>query len=123
MLGKDRLVRIAQHVLGLSSADQTEVLIEGSDEQLTRFAANAIHQNVSETDVAVRVRAVFGKKVGVASSNDLGDEALRRLVDAAETVARLQQGPARAGGPHRARRSAGTLSELTGRATELSQKG
>jgi PmbA protein len=91
VLGKNKLVQIAQQVLGLSSADQTEVLIEGSDEQLTRFAANAIHQNVSETDVAVRVRAVFGKKVGVASGNDLGDQALGRLVDSAETVARLQQ--------------------------------
>jgi PmbA protein len=90
LLGKERLVQIAQQVLGLSSADQTEVLIEGSDEQLTRFAANSIHQNVSETDVALRVRAVFGKKVGVASGNDLGDGALRRLVESAETVARLQ---------------------------------
>jgi len=91
VLGKDKLVQIAQQVLELSSADQTEVLIEGTDEQLTRFAANAIHQNVSETDVAVRIRAVFGKKVGVASSNDLSDKALQRLVESAETVARLQQ--------------------------------
>ncbi|HUT19185.1 MAG TPA: TldD/PmbA family protein [Anaerolineae bacterium] len=91
MLGKERLVQIAQQVLGLSSADQTEVLIEGSDEQLTRFAANSIHQNVSETDVAVRVRAVFGKKVGVASGNDLSNGALQQLVASAETIARLQQ--------------------------------
>jgi PmbA protein len=91
VLGKGRLVQIAQQVLGLSSADQTEVLIGGNDEQLTRFAANAIHQNVSETDVAVRVRAVLSKKVGVASGNDLSDGALQRLVESAETVARLQQ--------------------------------
>lgn len=91
MLGKERLVQIAQQVLGSSSADQTEVLIRGSDEQLTRFAANSIHQNVSETDVAVRVRAVFGKKVGVASGNDLSEGALQSLVESAETTARLQQ--------------------------------
>jgi len=91
LLGKERLVQIAQHVLGLSSADQTEVLIESSDEQLTRFAANSIHQNVSETDVTLRVRAVFGRKVGVASGNDLSDGALQQLVESAETVARLQQ--------------------------------
>ncbi len=91
MQGKERLTQIAQQVLGLSSADQTEVLILGSDEQLTRFAANSIHQNVSETDVAVRVRAVYGQKVGVASGNDLGDSALQQLVESAETVARLQQ--------------------------------
>ena len=91
MLGKQKLGEIANRVLGLSSADQTEVLILSSDDHLTRFAGSAIHQNVSETDVTVRVRAVLGRKVGVASGNDLSDAALRKLVESAETVARLQQ--------------------------------
>jgi PmbA protein len=89
--GKDKLQEIAARVLAFSSADQTEVLVNSNDEHLTRFAVNAIHQNVSETDVSVRVRAVFGKKVGVASGNDLSDGALRKVVEAAETVARFQQ--------------------------------
>jgi predicted Zn-dependent protease len=91
LLEKDKLSRIAQQVLGLSHADQMEVLIASSDEHLTRFAANTIHQNVSERDVTVRVRAVFGKKMGVASSNDLSDVALRKLVETAEMVARFQK--------------------------------
>ena len=91
MQGKDRLTQIAQRVLALSSADQTEVLIFSNESQLTRFAVNSIHQNVSETDVTVRVRAVFGKKMGVASGDDLSDEALRKVVESAETVARFQQ--------------------------------
>jgi len=90
-LGKDKLRKIADRVLALSSGDQTEVLIFGQDEHLTRFAVNTIHQNVSETDVTVRVRVVFGQKVGVASGNDLGDEALQKVVESAETVARFQQ--------------------------------
>jgi PmbA protein len=91
VLGKEKLKAIADRVLGFSGADQTEVVIAGTDEHLTRFAANRIHQNVSETDVSVRVRAVFGKKVGVASGNDMSDGALRQVVEAAETVARFQQ--------------------------------
>jgi len=91
LLEKERLSRIARQVLGLSHADQTEVLIASGDEHLTRFAANAIHQNVSETNVMVRVRAVFGKKMGVATGNDLSDAALRKLVETAETVARFQK--------------------------------
>ena len=91
MLGKEKLKAIADRVLSFSGADQTEVMIVGGDEHLTRFAANRIHQNVSETDVTVRVRAVFGHKMGVASGNDLSDEALRQVVEAAETVARFQQ--------------------------------
>jgi predicted Zn-dependent protease len=89
--GKEKLLNIAQRVLKLSAADQTEVLIFSNDEQLTRFAVNTIHQNVSETDVTLRVRAVFGKKTGVASGNDLSDGALQKLVQSAETVARFQQ--------------------------------
>ena len=95
MQGKDRLKEIADRVLALSSADQTEVLVFGGDEHLTRFAVNTIHQNVSETNVEVRVRAVFGQaqraKVGIASGNDLSDEALQKVVESAETVARFQQ--------------------------------
>jgi predicted Zn-dependent protease len=91
VLGKTKLKAIADRVLSLSNADQTEVLIFSDDDHLTRFAVNAIHQNVSETDVVVRVRSVFGKKVGVASGNDLSDDALEKLVASAETVARFQQ--------------------------------
>jgi PmbA protein len=91
MLGKDKLGRIANRVLGFSSSDQTEVLIFGQDEHLTRFAASTIHQNVSETNVTVRVRVVRGRKVGVASGDDLTDEALRKIVESAETVASFQQ--------------------------------
>ena len=91
MLGKEQMQAIAEKVLGFSEADQTEVLIFGKDEQLTRFAVNTIHQNVSETNATVRVRCVFGKKNGVASGNDLGDEALRKVVESAQTVARFQE--------------------------------
>ena len=91
MLGKEKLKEIADQVLALSSADQTEVLISGTDERLTRFAVNTIHQNVSETDVAVRGGSVFGKKTGVASGNDLSKDALRKVVESAETAASFQQ--------------------------------
>ena len=91
MLGKEKLSQIANQVLKLSSADQTEVLLFSNDEHLTRFAVNTIHQNVSETDVTVRVRAVFGKKTGVASGNDLSAEALQKTVKSAEMAARFQQ--------------------------------
>ncbi len=91
MLGKDKIQEIAERALAFSSADQTEVLIFGNDHHLTRFAVNTIHQNVSETDVTVRARVVIGKRTGVASGNDLSEEALRKVIQSAETVARFQQ--------------------------------
>jgi len=79
VLGKEKLSDIANQVLKLSSADQTEVLIFSNDEHLTRFAVNTIHQNVSETDVTVRVRAVFGKKTLSLSAQASGSQGSRRL--------------------------------------------
>lgn len=91
MIGKAKLKAIADTVLSAASADQTEVLVNGQDLALTRFAANTIHQNVSETDVSVRVRSVVGKKIGVASSNNVSEESLKALVQKAETIASFQQ--------------------------------
>ena len=91
MIGKARLKAIADTILSEARADQTEVLVIGQDLALTRFAANSIHQNVSETDVSVRVRSIVGKRIGVASSNDVSEESLKKLVRKAETVASFQQ--------------------------------
>ena len=90
MLGEKRIKEITDRILTLSEADQTEVVVLGTDSYLTRFANNIIHQNVSESNVEVRVRAVLGKRVGVASINSLADEALQKVVENAITVARFQ---------------------------------
>lgn len=82
---------ITNKVLSLSTADQTEVLFLGEESGLTRFANSYIHQNVAECNVELRVRVVVGKRIGVASTNDLSDEALQRVVETALTVASFQQ--------------------------------
>ena len=91
MLGQDRLQEIAERVLRKATADQTEVIVTDSNTLLTRFAVNTIHQNVSETDVSVRVRSIVDRKTGVASGNQFEDDELQRLVQSAETSARFQQ--------------------------------
>jgi len=79
-----------QSLIQRSTADQTEVLVLGKDEQLTRFANNTIHQNVSETNATVTVRVALGQRVGMATSNDLTTAGLDRVVETATAVARLQ---------------------------------
>ena len=81
---------LLQKVLGYSQAEQTEVLYLGTENSLTRFANNYIHQNVAESDGEVRVRAVIDKKIGVASTNRLDDESLRRVTEQALEIARIQ---------------------------------
>lgn len=91
MLGETKIQALTTAVLGLSRADQTEVLVLAEDSRLTRFANSQIHQNVSESDAQVRVRVVVGKKIGVATTNDLSTEGIKKVVDSAMTIARFQQ--------------------------------
>ena len=90
MLGENKAKSICQEVLASSGADQTEVILLGHDRQLTRFANSYIHQNVAESDVQLRVRAVLGKRTGVAVTNNLASEAIRQTVENAIQIARLQ---------------------------------
>jgi PmbA protein len=82
--------KLLQKVLSYSQAEQTEVLYLGTESALTRFANNYIHQNVAESDGELRVRAVVGKKIGVASTNRLDDESLRRVTEQALEIALIQ---------------------------------
>ena len=91
MLDETELKQLADKALEMSPADQTEVLIFSTHSALTRFANNYIHQNVEQQDADVRVRAVVGKKIGVASSNDLSDEGLKSVVNRALELARHQK--------------------------------
>lgn len=69
MIGKKNLQEITDKILVLSKASETEVLVVVENNALTRFANNMVHQNVTCQDIAVSVRSVFGRKVGVSSSN------------------------------------------------------
>jgi PmbA protein len=90
MLGKEAIKRITERVLGMSDADQTEVAFLGGTTALTRFANNYIHQNILETNTEVTIRVVLGKKLGVAATNDLSDEALEETLARARTIANFQ---------------------------------
>jgi predicted Zn-dependent protease len=80
---------LAKRVLGFSNATQTEVMVTSGKTELTRFTRNAVHQNVADSDITVRVRAVLGKRTGVAMSNVLDDAALKDLVQSAIEIAKL----------------------------------
>jgi len=94
MLGPQRIQAITDHILARSPADQTEVTVIASDSALTRFANSAIHQNVAETDVEVRIRVVLagddGKRVGVTSTHHLEESALTGALERAVEIARVQ---------------------------------
>ena len=81
---------LAQRVLGLSHADETEVHIDFVVDALTRFANNTIHQNVAEQMLSVSVRTVFDGRTARATTNKTDDDSLRRAVAASAALARSQ---------------------------------
>jgi predicted Zn-dependent protease len=91
MLDQRQTEDLLHDILHLSQADETEVLILAHNSALTRFANNHIHQNVAEHDVTVTVRAVVGKRIGSASTNNLSTPALARVVE--EALAHARQHP------------------------------
>jgi len=84
------LERVAEKVLKLSRADETEVDVGATTDALTRFANNTIHQNVAEHSLGISVRAVVDGRTARATTNKTDDESLRRTVEAAITLAKNQ---------------------------------
>ena len=84
------LRQVTSQVLDASSADHTEVIVTNTDVALTRFANSEIHQNVAERDIGIRIRVINGDRVGVASTNQVGEGALREALDRAIESARTQ---------------------------------
>jgi predicted Zn-dependent protease len=84
------LRRIAERVLALSKADETEVTIEAESDALTRFANNTIHQNVAEQGLVISVRAVVDGRTARATTNKSDEESLCRAAQAALELARHQ---------------------------------
>lgn len=91
MLGEKKLKQIADKVLRLSKADETEVLLIVTSNGLTRFANSQIHQSVAWNDLAVSVRIIKNKKIGVASANSFADTSLKNVVERATTLSSLQE--------------------------------
>lgn len=90
MLTKEQAGDIFQRIKKLSSADEVEVLFSGGRFALTRFANNTIHQNVAEENHVVSVRTVFGGRAARAFTNKFDDESLRQVVQASESLAKVQ---------------------------------
>lgn len=89
-LNEQEIRALCQKILGFSRADQTEILFNGTQGALTRFAVNHIHQNVAEENTQVSIRAVVGKRVGVVGTNELDDASLQKTVERATEIARVQ---------------------------------
>ncbi len=84
LLAAERAIALAE----AAGADEAEAVIGADEARLTRFANSEIHQNVAETNESMNLRVAIGRRIGVASSNRLDDDGLRRLAETAVAIAR-----------------------------------
>lgn len=88
-LSRTECEAIARTALGFSTADACRVVISGGSRGNTRFAVNQISTGGDNYDATVSVRAVVGRKVGVATTNALDPAGLKQAVEMATRIARL----------------------------------
>jgi predicted Zn-dependent protease len=91
MLSSERIHDIFSRIQKFSSADEVEAIMAGGRSALTRFANNTIHQNVSEEGYVISIRVAMNGKTARANTNRIDDESVRRAVQSAEQIARVQQ--------------------------------
>jgi PmbA protein len=87
------LRRIVDTVLRLAKstgADETEVHVDETCDALTRFANNAIHQNVAENGLTVSVRTVVDGRTARATTNRTDEDSLRAAIEASLSLAASQ---------------------------------
>ncbi|HEX9676100.1 MAG TPA: TldD/PmbA family protein [Anaerolineales bacterium] len=94
MLDEKQARQTCEAVLRLAGQDQAEVCLLDEELALTRFAANAIHQNVTEQNQRLRLRLRRGSRVGEAITNRSSPTDLEALVARARAMAELAvEGP------------------------------
>ena len=91
MLEREACLRLLKRLVQNSPADQTEALLMTEDSALTRFAGSVIHQHVAEKNQTLILRVVLGKRIAVVTTNLLQIPSLKKSLQKAMALARVQQ--------------------------------
>ncbi len=93
MISEDQLAERLQSALKSAPGDGALLLAHAGSGALTRFTANHIHQNVATENVGVTAKVIVGDRAGVASTNALDPDSLKRALEEAAEVARTLEKP------------------------------
>ncbi|MDO9578058.1 MAG: metallopeptidase TldD-related protein [Candidatus Cloacimonadales bacterium] len=91
MISTKEMQKAAEFIRQNCTATDFNFSINGSEELLTRFAQNGITQHISGNKLNVNLNVAFENKTGEASGNILDEDALKYLIQTAESMAELNQ--------------------------------
>ena len=87
LLGDARLLSVLRRAARASKADQTLIACQRGGQTTLRFANGRFHQNFHSESVDVWVKVACDGHVGVATTNAITPDALRRALEAAIAIA------------------------------------
>jgi PmbA protein len=73
-----------------TAAEETEVHVDETISALTRFANNAIHQNVAEHGLTISIRTIVDGRTARATTNRCDEDSLRAAIEASLSLAHSQ---------------------------------
>src|SRR5215468_4622984 len=91
MIDQEQAQQIFSKVRRATAASELEINFTSTNYSLTRFANNTIHQNVAEVNEVASIRVAFDGKTARATTNRFDDDSLKRAVQSAESIARVQE--------------------------------
>ncbi len=90
MLGPDHIrSQLKESLRHCPAGSEADIYLTATDQALTRFANNRIHQNVSHMDAVAHVRVATGLRQGRSVTNNLSHDGLADAVKQAAEYARL----------------------------------
>jgi predicted Zn-dependent protease len=86
---RERAQELVEKIIKMSKADGITVTIDSGYQADMRFAANQVSTSGGVTRSQIVVDSAFGKRHAAATTNDISDESLRRVVEQSENLAKL----------------------------------
>jgi len=87
LLGREKALRKLESALRNCPAEAAEAVLMGGESDFTRYANSEIHQNTSESNATIFIRAAVGRRLGVVTTNRLDEEGLKEAARLAAEVA------------------------------------
>ncbi|MBW3535947.1 MAG: TldD/PmbA family protein [Gemmatimonadetes bacterium] len=89
IISREEALRITERALSFSRADQARANLSSAETGNTRFAQNQLSTSGDTTNTTLTITSALGRKVASATTNIFTDDALRRVVETSEQLARL----------------------------------
>src|SRR5688572_3749407 len=86
---KDQAKQLTDRALALSKAEETLLVVNGSERANVRFARNSVTTAGASNGVTLAITSSFGKRSGTVTTAQFDDASLTRALRSAEEIARL----------------------------------